>query len=256
MRSGVIAQKLGMTRVYNDNGEQLPVTVLRMENCQVVAQRTEEKNGYSAVQLGSGLAKVKNTSKAMRGVFAQASVEPKRKLVEFRVSDDGMGVERVRVWLQSGDVEIELHDETYAGNLWTGADLSLTRRIEVPIEPDKMGLGPGEATLYIEVHDFSWTGNSTLIEIPLVIDARPPRVSVLSGLTYVRRGGSEAVIYEIDEDRPSRMRTAPAGSPPSMHSRPIRRSARSPGWWPSTAPGTRRRFRSRSRSSRRPPPRT
>jgi large subunit ribosomal protein L3 len=90
MRSGVIAQKLGMTRVYNDAGEQQPVTVLRMENCQVVAQRTEEKNGYTAVQLGSGFAKVKNTSKAMRGHFAKASVEPKRKLAEFRVSPDNM----------------------------------------------------------------------------------------------------------------------------------------------------------------------
>ena len=90
MRSGVIAQKLGMTRVYNDEGEQLPVTVLRMENCQVVAQRTEDKNGYTAVQLGSGFAKVKNTSKAMRGHFAKASVEPKRKLAEFRVSPDNM----------------------------------------------------------------------------------------------------------------------------------------------------------------------
>jgi large subunit ribosomal protein L3 len=90
MRSGVIAQKLGMTRVYNDAGEQQPVTVLRMENCQVVAQRTEEKNGYTAVQLGTGFAKVKNTSKAMRGHFAKASVEPKRKLAEFRVSPDNM----------------------------------------------------------------------------------------------------------------------------------------------------------------------
>ena len=90
MRSGVIAQKVGMTRVYNDAGEHVPVTVLKVENLQVVAQRTHEKNGYTAVQLGAGLAKVKNTSKAMRGVFAQASVEPKRKLVEFRVSDDNM----------------------------------------------------------------------------------------------------------------------------------------------------------------------
>ena len=73
MRSGVIAQKVGMTRVYNDAGEHVPVTVLRMENCQVVAQRTQEKNGYTAVQLGVGLAKVKNTSKAMRGHFAAAS---------------------------------------------------------------------------------------------------------------------------------------------------------------------------------------
>ncbi len=90
MRSGVIAQKVGMTRVYNDAGEHIPVTVLRMENCQVVAQRTQEKNGYIAVQLGAGLAKVKNTSKAMRGHFAAASVEPKAKLVEFRVSADNM----------------------------------------------------------------------------------------------------------------------------------------------------------------------
>ena len=90
MRSGVIAQKVGMTRVYNDAGEHVPVTVLRMENCQVVAQRTKEKNGYTAVQLGVGLARVKNTPKAMRGHFAAASVEPKAKIAEFRVSPDNM----------------------------------------------------------------------------------------------------------------------------------------------------------------------
>ncbi|MGO4832520.1 50S ribosomal protein L3, partial [Rhizobiaceae sp. 2RAB30] len=75
---------------YNDAGEHIPVTVLRMENCQVVAQRTQEKNGYTAVQLGVGLAKVKNTSKAMRGHFAVASVEPKAKVAEFRVSPDNL----------------------------------------------------------------------------------------------------------------------------------------------------------------------
>lgn len=90
MRSGVIAQKVGMTRVYNDAGEHIPVTVLRMESCQVVAQRTQEKNGYTAVQLGVGFAKVKNTSKAMRGHFATASVEPKAKIAEFRVSPDNL----------------------------------------------------------------------------------------------------------------------------------------------------------------------
>ena len=90
MRSGVIAQKIGMTRVYNDQGEQVPVTVLKLENCQVVSQRTVEKNGYLAVQLGVGAAKVKNTSKAMRGHFASASVEPKMKLAEFRVSEGNM----------------------------------------------------------------------------------------------------------------------------------------------------------------------
>ncbi|GHC63322.1 50S ribosomal protein L3 [Limoniibacter endophyticus] len=90
MRSGVIAQKVGMTRIYNDAGEHVPVTVLRMESCQVVAQRTEEKNGYTAVQLGVGFAKVKNTTKALRGQFAAASVEPKAKLAEFRVSADNL----------------------------------------------------------------------------------------------------------------------------------------------------------------------
>ncbi|MBK8458048.1 MAG: 50S ribosomal protein L3 [Phyllobacteriaceae bacterium] len=90
MRSGVIAQKIGMTRIYNDAGEHVPVTVLRMENCQVVAQRTQEKNGYTAVQLGVGLAKVKNVSKAERGHFAKASVEPKTKVAEFRVTADNL----------------------------------------------------------------------------------------------------------------------------------------------------------------------
>ena len=90
MRSGLIAQKLGMTRVYNDAGVQIPVTVLKVDNLQVVSQRTEEKNGYTAVQLGAGLAKVKNTTKPMRGHFAVAKVEPKRKLAEFRVSAENM----------------------------------------------------------------------------------------------------------------------------------------------------------------------
>ncbi len=90
MRSGVIAQKVGMTRVYNDAGEHVPVTVLRMDGCQVVATRTVEKNGYTAVQLGAGQAKVKNTTKALRGHFAVASVEPKAKLAEFRVTEDNL----------------------------------------------------------------------------------------------------------------------------------------------------------------------
>jgi len=90
MRSGVIAQKVGMTRIYNDAGEHVPVTVLKLENCQVVAHRTEEKNGYTALQVGAGLAKVKNTPRAARGHFAVAKVEPKRKLAEFRVSQDNL----------------------------------------------------------------------------------------------------------------------------------------------------------------------
>jgi large subunit ribosomal protein L3 len=90
MRSGVIAQKVGMTRVFTDAGEHVPVTVLKVDNCQVVAHRTKDKNGYTALQVGVGKAKVKNVSKAERGRFAVVQVEPKRKLAEFRVSEDAL----------------------------------------------------------------------------------------------------------------------------------------------------------------------
>jgi large subunit ribosomal protein L3 len=88
MRSGVIAQKVGMTRVFTDGGEHVPVTVLRLANCQVIAHRTKDKNGYVAVQLGSGVRKINNVNKPDRGYFAAAKVEPKRKLAEFRVQEN------------------------------------------------------------------------------------------------------------------------------------------------------------------------
>ncbi|MEE9588971.1 MAG: 50S ribosomal protein L3 [Hyphomicrobiaceae bacterium] len=90
MRSGVIAQKMGMTRVFTQTGEHVPVTVLKLENCQVVGHRTEERNGYTGLQLGAGKAKVKNVTRPQRGHFAIAHVEPKRKLAEFRVSPENM----------------------------------------------------------------------------------------------------------------------------------------------------------------------
>lgn len=90
MRCGLIARKVGMTRVFTDEGIHVPVTVLQVDNCQVVAQRNEERDGYTALQLGVGAAKVKRTSQQMRGHFAKAQVEPKRKLAEFRVSPDAM----------------------------------------------------------------------------------------------------------------------------------------------------------------------
>jgi len=90
MRSGLIAQKVGMTRLFDAESVHVPVTVLQVEDCHVVANRTQEKDGYIAVQLGLGTAKVKNTSRAMRGHFAKAKVEPKRHLVEFRVSEDNL----------------------------------------------------------------------------------------------------------------------------------------------------------------------
>ncbi|MCH7540567.1 MAG: 50S ribosomal protein L3 [Proteobacteria bacterium] len=90
MRSGLIAQKVGMTRVFTEDGVHVPVTVLKIDGCQVVATRTSERHGYTAIQLGFGGAKVKNVTKPMRGHFAKAKVEPKRKLAEFRVSPDAL----------------------------------------------------------------------------------------------------------------------------------------------------------------------
>ncbi len=90
LRSGVIAKKVGMTRLFLEDGRQVPVTVLQLDGLQVVAQRTTDKDGYTAVQLGAGTAKVKRVSKPMRGHFAVANVAPKRKLVEFRVAPENL----------------------------------------------------------------------------------------------------------------------------------------------------------------------
>ena len=90
MRSGMIAQKVGMTRVFGEDGSHIPVTVLKVDNCQVVAKKTDKTDGYNAVQVGMGLAKVKRVSKQMRGHFAKAEVEPKQRLQEFRVSEEAL----------------------------------------------------------------------------------------------------------------------------------------------------------------------
>lgn len=90
MRTGLIVQKLGMTQVFTGEGNQVPVTVLKVDDCQVVAVRNEDKDGYVAVQLGAGKAKVKNTTKGLRGHFAKAKVEPKRNVAEFRVAPDAV----------------------------------------------------------------------------------------------------------------------------------------------------------------------
>ncbi len=90
MRTGLLARKLGMTRIFTEDGNHVPVTVLAIDKCQVVAVRTVEKDGYCAVQLGAGTAKVKNVSKAQRGHFAKAEVEPKARLAEFRITEDAL----------------------------------------------------------------------------------------------------------------------------------------------------------------------
>jgi hypothetical protein len=119
---------------------------------------------------------------------------------EIRISDDGTGVQSVRVWMQAGDQEFELVNETYSGNLFTGADLLAERSVDVPIRARELGLPDGEARLLIEARDFSWGGNASRVEIPYVVDTKPPRISLHTGLTYVRRGGSELVVYEVGED--------------------------------------------------------
>jgi large subunit ribosomal protein L3 len=90
MRTGLLAQKLGMTRVFSTDGNHIPVTVLKVDNCQVIAVRTQEKDGYTALQLGVGAAKTKNVTKPQRGHFAKAKVEPKARLAEFRISEDAL----------------------------------------------------------------------------------------------------------------------------------------------------------------------
>ena len=90
MRSGVIAQKLGMSRLFTEDGQHIPVTVLKLENCQVVAHKTADKDGYTALQVGAGAIRLKNVNKAERGHFAKANVEPKRKLAEFRVTPENL----------------------------------------------------------------------------------------------------------------------------------------------------------------------
>jgi large subunit ribosomal protein L3 len=89
-RTGLLAKKLGMTRIFRDDGTHVPVTVLQVGGLQVVAAKSQEKDGYNAVQLGLGTAKVKNVTQPNRGHFAKAKVEPKAKLMEFRVDADGL----------------------------------------------------------------------------------------------------------------------------------------------------------------------
>lgn len=101
MRTGVITQKVGMMRLFLEDGRHVPVTVLKLDGCQVVSRRTEEKDGYSAVQLGTGFAKPKRLTRADRGRFAQAEVEPKRKLAEFRVDQENL--------LEVGDIILADH---------------------------------------------------------------------------------------------------------------------------------------------------
>jgi hypothetical protein len=119
---------------------------------------------------------------------------------EFRVTDEGTGVETVRVWLTSRGLVHELFSERYAGNIIMGANLNTLRPVEVTVRPKDLSLADGPAVLHAEARDYSWGGNLTAVHVPMVIDTRAPQVQLRTGLTYVRRGGTELVAYKINED--------------------------------------------------------
>ena len=118
---------------------------------------------------------------------------------EFRVTDQGTGVEGIRVWVESGGQAIELYDQTYPGNLFTGASAKTLRAVDATLRPKELGLSDGNAVLVVEARDFSWRGNVTRVDIPLIVDTKAPRLSLKTGLSYARRGGAEMIVYEINE---------------------------------------------------------
>jgi len=119
---------------------------------------------------------------------------------DVNVFDEGTGVESVRIWLRKGDFLRELFSETYPGNLFTGAELNVQRTIQLTLRPKELEVADGGAQLLIEARDYSWLGNRSELQIPLIIDTKAPRISLQTGLTYVRRGGAEAVVYQLDEE--------------------------------------------------------
>jgi large subunit ribosomal protein L3 len=139
MRSGLVAKKVGMTRVFTPEGHHVPVTVLQVDGVQVVAQRTQEKDGYTAIQLGIGTRKAKRVNRALKGHYAKANVEPKRKLVEFRVDADKMvdvGAEIVPSHFVAGqlvDVTGTTNGKGFAGPMkrWNFAGLEASHGVSV-----------------------------------------------------------------------------------------------------------------------------
>ena len=117
----------------------------------------------------------------------------------FRFSDKDSGVRHARVWLEAGGKNYQLADQEYPGSVLTGAELGIERELEVVLKPRELGVADGSATLQAEVTDYAWLPNTTVLQIPLTIDTTPPRASLLTGLTYVRRGGSELALYTVED---------------------------------------------------------
>ncbi|MEX2205803.1 MAG: M23 family metallopeptidase [Myxococcota bacterium] len=118
---------------------------------------------------------------------------------EFNFSDAGTGLRSARVWLEADGKEYELASETFPGNALMGANLDIERPLKIALNPKELGLPDGPATLNAAAKDFAWVDNTAVVSVPLTIDTKPPRVSLLTGLTYVRKGGSELAIYTVEE---------------------------------------------------------
>ena len=184
MRSGVIAQKVGMTRVFTETGEHIPVTVLKLGNCQVLGHRTTEKNGYVALQLGSGARKTVYLPKAERGQFAVSKVEPKRKVTEFRVSQDALipvGAEIQADHFVVGqfvDVTGTSVGKGFAGGMkrWNFGGLRATHGVSV----SELKVQPSAMSRRFRVRKFSM--------MPLWMSARRRRESTM-GWAFLSLGG-------------------------------------------------------------------
>ncbi|MEA1085498.1 50S ribosomal protein L3 [Sphingomonas sp. M6A6_1c] len=139
MRTGVIAKKMGMTRLFQDDGRHVPVTVLQLEGLQVIARREQDRDGYTAVQLGAGVAKAKNVAKPQRGHFGKAEVEPKAVVAEFRVSEDNLldvGAEISAEHFVAGqlvDIQGRTQGKGFAGGMkrWNFKGLRATHGVSV-----------------------------------------------------------------------------------------------------------------------------
>ena len=237
MRSGVIAQKLGMTRVFTDAGEDVPVTVLKVEGCQVIAHRTMEKNGYDAVQLGIGRAKVKNVPKAERARFAIAKVEPKMKLAEFRVPADKLipvGAEITADHFVAGqfvDVTGTSNGKGFAGGMkrWNFRGLRATHGVSVS-HRSIGGTGgrqdPGRTFKNKKMAGHLGTDRVTTLNLRVV------QTDVTRGLVYVEgsvpgnAGGwiyvRDAVKKALPKDapQPGKFRQAAVADGPAAHAAP------------------------------------
>src|SRR3954466_6561239 len=217
MRTGLLAQKLGMTRIFAADGNHVPVTVLKVDHCQVVAVRTDETNGYNAVQLGVGTAKVKNVSKAQRGHFAKAKVEPKKKLAEFRVSKDNLlevGAELSATHFVVGqfvDVTATTVGKGFAGAMkrWNFGGLRATHGVSVSHRSHgSTGQRQDPGKTFAGKHMAGHLGQETVTTLNLTVW----RVDVERGLILVKGSvpGTEGSFVKI---RDAVKKPAPAGVP-------------------------------------------